>query len=152
MGYSLVPAVLMRPGNCSLNNHQGQFMKNAKWREPSVLVVDDDPCVRESLAELLGLRGYPVMEAENGAEALHVLKTAPDFPCLVVLDLRMPILDGRGFLNQRAEDPILRTIPVVVVSGSPASGSELEGIEALLAKPVNLNDLIQIIRETCRNR
>jgi CheY-like chemotaxis protein len=123
----------------------GEFMKNAKWGDESVLVVDDDACVREGLCELLNLKGYSVLEAENGQQALEVLKTTLHFPCLVVLDLRMPVLDGRGFLTIRARDPILREIPVVVVSGSPQDGSRLEGIEAYLRKPVDFSDLVRLI-------
>lgn len=82
-----------------------------------VLVVDDDTSAREGLSELLDAKGYTVLQAENGQIALDVLKKMPHLPCLIVLDLAMPVMDGRGFLKQRALDPILRDIPVVVVSG-----------------------------------
>jgi CheY-like chemotaxis protein len=114
-----------------------------------VLVVDDDSFVRESLSEALSTRGYSVLEAENGQRALEVLKTVPHFPCLVILDLAMPIMDGRRFLKLRAGDPILRDIPVVVVSGSPQSGKPLDGIEAYFRKPVDVDRLIDIIDQHC---
>jgi CheY-like chemotaxis protein len=83
-----------------------------------VLVVDDDRSMRESLAGLLDVKGYSVLEAENGQKALDVLEKAPRFPCVILLDLAMPIMDGRGFLKLRARDAILRQIPVVVLSGT----------------------------------
>ena len=114
-----------------------------------VLVVDDDPFVRESLSELLAAKGYSALQAENGQKALEVLKKTPRFPCLIVLDLVMPVMDGRGFLMLRADDPILRDIPVVVVSGSMQSGEPLDGIDAYLRKPVKVDRLIEIIDQHC---
>ena len=104
-------------------------MPNSKLTdEKLVLLVDDDPLGRESLSELLDAKGYSVLEAENGETALEVLKKTPYFPCLIVLDLTMPVMDGREFLKLRAVDPILRDIPVVVVSGNMPSGEPLVGI------------------------
>ena len=79
--------------------------------EKLLLVVDDDSSVRESMSALLDANGYSVQQAENGQRALDLLKTMPHLPGLIVLDLTMPVLDGRGFLKRRAGDPILREIP-----------------------------------------
>jgi CheY-like chemotaxis protein len=95
-----------------------------------VLVVKDDSSARESMAEMLEANGYFVLQAENGQKALDLLKKTPHFPCLIVLDLAMPIMDGRDFLKRRAQDTILREIPVVVLSGNTESGEPLEGIVA----------------------
>jgi CheY-like chemotaxis protein len=127
-------------------------MKSTTWKEQSVLVVDDDSFVRESLSELLVSEGYSVVEAENGKHALEVLKKIPHFPCLIVLDLRMPVLDGWGFLRLRAQDPILREIPVVVVSGSLVDEANFEGIDALLSKPLDFNALIRLIYKHSESR
>ena len=110
-----------------------------------VLLVDDDPDIRETLSELLDANGYEVLEAENGQIALDVLKNTPRFPCVVLLDLSMPVLDGREFLRRRASDPILRKIPVVVVSGSNQPADPLEGIDEYLRKPVKFERLIEVI-------
>ena len=67
------------------------------------------------------------------------------FPCLILPDLAMPVMDGRGFLKLRAKDPMLRQIPVVVVSGNPPSGEPLNGIDAYLQKPVRFDRLIAIV-------
>ena len=124
--------------------------REKKGSHETVLVVDDDPEIRESLSELLDHRGYSVLQAENGRRALDVLKTVPpQTPCIVVLDLAMPVLDGHQFLKYRAEDPVLRRIPVVVVSANPRPPQPLEGIEAYLQKPLEPDVLLEIIRRTC---
>lgn len=110
-----------------------------------VLVVDDDRSMRESLAGLLDVKGYSVLEAENGQKALDVLEKAPRFPCVILLDLAMPIMDGHGFLKLRAEHPMLRQIPVVVVSGNPRGGEPLNEINAYLQKPVSFDRIIAIV-------
>ena len=114
-----------------------------------MLLVDDDPLGRESLSELLDAKGYSVLEAENGQTALEVLKKTPHFPCLIVLDLAMRVMDGREFLKLRAVDPILRDIPVVVVSGNMPPGEPLVGIDAYLRKPVKVDRLIEVIDQHC---
>jgi len=117
--------------------------------EKLVLVVDDDSSARESMAEILDAKGYRVLQAENGQRALDVLKKTPRFPCLVLLDLVMPVMGGREFLERRARDPILRNIPVVVVSGNTMSDEPLEGIAAYLGKPVSVDRLIDVIQLHC---
>jgi CheY-like chemotaxis protein len=127
--------------------------RRKKVSHETVLVVDDDPEIRESLSELLDFRGYSVLQAENGRRALDVLKRVPpQTPCVVVLDLAMPVLDGHQFLKYRAEDPVLRHIPVVVVSANPRPSPPLEGIEAYLQKPLEPDVLLEIIRRTCDER
>src|SRR6267143_402759 len=124
--------------------------REKKGSNETILVVDDDPEIRESLSELLDHRGYSVLQAENGRRALDVLKAVPpQTPCLVVLDLAMPVLDGHQFLKYRAEDPVLRRITVVVVSANPRPPQPLEGIEAYLQKPLEPDVLLEIIRRTC---
>src|SRR5690242_1218872 len=124
--------------------------RKKKVSHETVLVVDDDPEIRESLSELLDFRGYSVLQAENGRRALDVLKKIPPrTPCIVILDLAMPVLDGHQFLKYRAEDPVLRHIPVVVVSANPRPRQPLEGIEAYLQKPLEPDILLDIIRRTC---
>jgi CheY-like chemotaxis protein len=117
--------------------------------EKLVLVVDDDSSARESMAEILDAKGYRVLQAENGQRALDVLKKTPRFPCLVLLDLAMPVMGGREFLERRARNPILRNIPVVVVSGNTMSDEPLEGIAAYLGKPVSIDRLIDVIQLHC---
>ncbi len=105
-----------------------------------VLVVDDDPTILATVAETLDLEGYPVVTATNGAEALEAYeRTAPS---LVLLDMRMPVLDGWGFVRAvRARG----LSPVVVVMTATADArrwaSEI-GAHGVLPKPFDLDDLI----------
>ena len=119
--------------------------------EKLVLVVDDDRSARESLSTLLDVEGYSVLEAANGQNALDVLEKASHFPSLILLDLAMPLMDGHGFLKLRAKDPMLRQIPVVVVSGNPPSGEPLNGIDAYLQKPVSFGSLNCDCRSSLRS-
>jgi CheY-like chemotaxis protein len=123
--------------------------RKKKAANETVLVVDDDPEVRESLSELLDQKGYQVLQAENGREALDALKNGTRAPSIVVLDLAMPVLDGHEFLRHRAVDPVLRHIPVVVVSANPAPIQPLDGIEAYMQKPIEPDHLLEIIRRAC---
>jgi two-component system, chemotaxis family, chemotaxis protein CheY len=127
---------------------EGEIVKAKAVDERLVLVVDDDSGNRESMSELLDNKGYSVLQAENGQKALDMLKQAPILPCLVVLDMAMPIMDGRGFLKRRAHDPDLRDIPVVLVSGNSQKGA-LKGIEGYFRKPVNVERLIEVIDQHC---
>jgi CheY-like chemotaxis protein len=84
--------------------------------------------------------------AENGQEALHKLNNTDRLPLLVVLDLTMPTLDGPGFLQQRARDPALANIPVIVVSGSRPDEA-LSEVEVFLQKPIEITRLLESIRQ-----
>src|SRR5215468_444973 len=70
---------------------------------PTVLIVDDDPAIRKMLVEVLQLEGYPTETASNGREAMDVL--ARGAPRVILLDLLMPVLDGRGVLQELSQDP-----------------------------------------------
>src|SRR5438270_305020 len=88
-----------------------------------VLIVEDDPGTRGSLAMLLQLVGYSDATVSNGLEALVYLRTHPA-PRLIVLDLRMPRMDGRRFLDKHGQDAELAQIPVVVCSGDKHDGPQ----------------------------
>jgi CheY-like chemotaxis protein len=95
------------------------------------------------------LKGYSVLEAANGQMALEVLTKTPTSPCVILLDLAMPVLDGRGFLKHRAADPALRQIPVAVVSASPEPVVSLNGVDTFLQKPIGFDRLIAVIEHHC---
>jgi CheY-like chemotaxis protein len=109
-----------------------------------IMLIDDDEDVRTTMSELLINTGYLTLEAGNGKEAIEVLTKAARLPVLLILDMAMPVLDGRGFLRRRAQDPILREIPVVVVSASEPP-TLCEGIEGFLRKPVEVTRLLQMV-------
>jgi CheY-like chemotaxis protein len=121
----------------------------------NVLIVEDDPETREMLATLLTTEGFYAVAAEDGLEALHLLRTvrhrAPQAPCLVLLDLTMPRLGGPEFRRAQLNDPILAGIPIAVMSGATDAterGATL-GAVATLTKPIDLDVLIEVVRQYC---
>ncbi len=112
-----------------------------------ILVVDDDPDIRETLRLLLALEGYEVDAAEDGLEGLARLRAGPR-PSLILLDLMMPRLDGEGLVREMRRDPSLAEVPVVILSGHGAArckAAEL-GVAGCLVKPIELEELLATIR------
>ncbi len=113
---------------------------NAGSTNRTVLVVDDDSGVRELLTRSLSFEGFDVMEAANGQDALTQLRTGRR-PGVIVLDLRMPVMDGWAFRVAQRADPRIARIPVVILSGADAHRfQEIEAVAAL-EKPVSLSQL-----------
>ncbi len=110
-----------------------------------VLIVEDDLDIRESLAELLELQGYGVLQAHDGRAALDVL-AAGARPGLILLDLMMPGMDGATFLEEQRARPELAQIPVVVLTAARVDLSALAPT-AVLLKPVVLEELWQVLEE-----
>ena len=111
-----------------------------------ILVVDDDFDLRESLALLLALKGYEVMTACDGREALQTLQGGPR-PCLIVLDLMMPDMDGFQFRRALLEDPTLAKIPVVLCSGHPTAPHVAQqlSVVACFEKPFDVQLLLNVV-------
>lgn len=106
-----------------------------------VLVVDDEPSIRRSLAALLGRRGYRVQVAEHGAAALNVIDDSGT-PDVALVDLTMPVMNGAEFLREvRARG---YAFPSIIVSGAPevAVIAEQVGASGWTAKPYVLDDLV----------
>src|SRR5436190_18292101 len=81
-----------------------------------VLIVDDDPDIREVLAEALEAMGFEVVTAAHGRDALMMLGRMAVLPAVILLDLMMPVLDGYGFLEERTKDAKLESIPLAVIT------------------------------------
>jgi two-component system, OmpR family, response regulator CpxR len=115
-------------------------------RGRSVLVVDDDEAIRETLRDVLSDEGYLVETAENGARALERLRapSPAQRPGLVLLDLMMPVMSGWEVLDTLHSDDLLADIPVVVVSAMTVSGAR-----ACVAKPVDLRSLLELVDSYC---
>ena len=108
-----------------------------------MVVVDDDDGVREAIADVLALDGYEVMTARDGGEALRVLDAAPR-PCVALVDLVMPRIDGWELLRTIRATPSLRDIPVLCTT---AGRDDLPpGCYALLRKPFDDRELSAAIR------
>ena len=112
-----------------------------------VLVVDDDPDIRETLRFVLEDAGYPVYSAENGKEALAVLASGKPLPGLILLDLMMPVMSGDEMLKALKAVHALAQIPVTIVTASGAPMPPLAS--GLLKKPVDLDVLLRIVERSC---
>jgi CheY-like chemotaxis protein len=120
----------------------------ARRRLDTVLVVDDCADARETIRDLLEEHGYPVIEAANGQQALNLLvsQSKPRIG-LIVLDLRMPVMDGHEFLKILRSYVGLSRIPVLVVSGSTGELDEAERkrIVASLQTPYRAAELLRVV-------
>lgn len=114
-----------------------------------VMVVDDDPCWREALVQLLELEGLEAISAANGVDALATLRRAPRRPDALVTDLSMPLMNGWQLRIELLRDPALASIPVTVVSGD-----DLRGVPAAhyLRKPCDPDELIAAVKAMTRIR
>jgi CheY-like chemotaxis protein len=118
-----------------------------------ILIVDDDPDIRETLSELLEGEGYRCAGAANGQEALLYLREAPS-PSLILLDLMMPVMDGFDFRDAQLETERWREIPIIVISASGRSKQAARDMAAAdyLEKPIDVALLLQKVRSLCALR
>lgn len=112
---------------------------------PRVLVVDDDDMIRETLVDLLTDEGYEVGSAANGQQALEAMRARP--PCLVLLDLMMPVLDGWQVAREMQSDAVLSSIPLCIITATPHSAPSHAG--CVLSKPVTLERVLAAVGERC---
>jgi CheY-like chemotaxis protein len=113
--------------------------------EHVILVVEDDDDIREALCEMLADEGYAVEVATNGAEALDRLRAMDAKPCLVLLDLMMPVMDGWTFLAEQRRDANLASVPVVVLSAARDLPTDVETIR----KPLDPDRLLGAVHSRC---
>jgi len=122
--------------------------------DDSVLVVDDDPDVRDAAVAMFETEGYPVVGAADGRAALDMLKAGRVRPCAILLDLWMPRMDGWAFRAEQLCDPALAPIPVIVVSAEQRANvrAAAESMHALagMTKPVNWDELLRLVETHCR--
>lgn len=115
----------------------------------SILLVDDDPNLREMLRQMLEMGGFEVTEAEDGLDALDKLaKITPD---IMVLDVMMPNLDGVSLCRQLRSEAEFVSLPIIMLSGKTQQRAVQEGLAAganlYLCKPITVTELIQAARE-----
>jgi CheY-like chemotaxis protein len=113
-----------------------------------ILVVDDDADIREVLSEVLMENGHEVVTASNGREALQLLREGL-LPCMVFLDLMMPVMDGYLFMEERRSDPVLFAIPVAIITaGRQVDFDRLDGA-MVVPKPLRLPVLMSVVQKNC---
>lgn len=110
-----------------------------------MLVVEDDDGLLEALQELLEMEGYTVTLAHDGLEALKILET--QFPRVVLLDLRMPRMDGEAFAREAHRRTRLRSLYIIVMTANLYARQTADeiGADDFLAKPFDVNDLLEKI-------
>lgn len=113
---------------------------------PRLLLVEDDRALQESLCELLEDAGFDVVCADNGKEALDYLQGGPR-PCVVLLDLMMPVMNGWEFRAQQMRDQKLSDIPVVILSadGRAEMKARMLGADGWLRKPIEMGRLFGVL-------
>jgi CheY-like chemotaxis protein len=119
-----------------------------------VLIAEDNAVNRELLRELLEARGYAVLEACDGQEALHMIEqTQPD---ILLLDIGMPVLDGFGVIRKIRENPCLAALPVLAVTAYAMQGDREKimksGFNGYLSKPVNARSLAEELERLLSQR
>jgi CheY-like chemotaxis protein len=113
-----------------------------------VLVVDDSAEIRPTLAMLLRLEGYLTMTAANGEEALARLNER--LPCLILLDMDMPVMNGYQFRERQLRDPRFAEIPVLCLTGAVAFDAVTQGTGVRsLSKPVEWEDVLIEVQQIC---
>jgi len=118
-----------------------------------ILIVEDDPNIREVLKQAVEFEGYTCTTAEDGQRAYAQLQTMKE-PCLILLDLMMPNMNGYEFIELASKTHTVASIPVVVVSAA-ADASKLKTVDSsgqvkgLIKKPVELESLMATVREWC---
>jgi two-component system, cell cycle response regulator DivK len=125
-------------------------MPAPKW----ILVADDDQLVRELWCEALSRTGYRTLQAQSGRDAIDLMRIV--VPDLMILDLRMPGLSGSDVLRHLHESPILRQIPVLIVSGflDDEASHDSVGLHVVgrLAKPLTLGRLLEVVQAALNAR
>ncbi|MEW6057727.1 MAG: response regulator [Bdellovibrionota bacterium] len=116
----------------------------------TIMVVEDDTDIRQSLASVVEAEGLRVLCAENGRAALNLLNSFSVLPQLILLDIMMPVMDGWQFLRERNHHPALLGVPVYVMSAIRDARLQ-EPAEGFLRKPIELDDLIGLIEKHCRS-
>lgn len=133
-----------------------QEKKQLNGYQPIVLVVDDNPAIRDMVSWALELDGYESAEAAEGQEALAWMDNAAregKYPNVILLDLAMPGMDGRTFLERlRSQWEPSRPSPqiVVITAGTGGSDAESLGVEQIIVKPFHVRDLLDIVHRLTR--
>jgi CheY-like chemotaxis protein len=112
----------------------------------SILIVEDDADSRMQLRDFLAGEDFVAHAARDGQHALHILEKMEPPPDLILLDYKMPVMDGKQFLALLRRIPRLQNIPVIILSAATRewSGAHLE-VEEVLSKPIDLEVLLNTV-------
>lgn len=133
-----------------------QAKKQLNGHQPIVLVVDDNPAIRDMVSWALELDGYEPAEAAEGHEALAWMDNAAregKYPNIILLDLAMPGMDGPTFLERlrsQWEPSYPSPLIVVITAGIGGPDAESLGVEQVIVKPFHVRDLLDVVRRLTR--
>ena len=116
-----------------------------------LLIVEDSALVRRMYGLVFSRREHEMVEADDGRTALAALRDSPEPFDIILLDLRMPGMDGVGFIRAVREDPQHRAIPIIVTTSEPESSELLQharslGVAAVIKKPWKPQDLLELVK------
>jgi CheY-like chemotaxis protein len=114
-----------------------------------ILVVEDDPDIRESVVEILEDDGHVVTSAGDGREALDRLQSAAPAPDLILLDLMMPVMSGYQFREEQLKLPAFAGIPVLIVTADVNARSKVESLQVagFVQKPLKIQPLLDLVNQ-----
>jgi CheY-like chemotaxis protein len=113
-----------------------------------ILVVEDDKDLRDTLCDALELEGYVAVCVENGRAALRHLATSAK-PCMILLDLMMPVMDGWTFRQELLKDPLLAAIPVIVMTAAAPARARAVPSQGILYKPLHMGRVMDVVQQHC---
>lgn len=113
----------------------------------NILIVEDEKGIQEVLKDALEMEGYTVFTADNGQEGLEKLPEMPT-PCLILLDLMMPVMNGWQFAEVISKDMTLAAIPVVLVTAY-GDRAKLVPSKGIIKKPIDLDLLLNVVKQWC---
>lgn len=123
----------------------GDFMNpNCK----NILIIDDDRAILQTMKDVLELYGYNVFTAVDGKDGINTMLSMKTPPCLILLDLMMPGMNGWGFLDFQRTNPSFAEVPVVICSAYEASARSVSNQQVLI-KPVQLDSLVGTVKSLC---
>lgn len=112
-----------------------------------ILIIDDDPEVRDVMSGVIEAAGYDVITASDGEEGLARIEE--QHPSLIFLDIEMPVMNGLEFRQHQRHDPDLIRIPTIVMTGSDIEPMLDLAVEETLRKPARLRDILDLVRQYC---
>lgn len=122
----------------------------------SILVIEDNDDIRETVVDILRSENYEVYSAANGQEGIDLLPSIPS-PTLILLDMMMPIMNGWQFLEAQRASAFMQDLRVVLVSAASADrvlfdDKGVAPVEGLLAKPIQMEGLLSVASKYCHSR